>query len=116
VVITGTNLARPTAVKFGTASAAITGQHATSVTATSPAGKRRRRRRDGDTANGTSATSANDKLPTWPPDRHLDRPASGRPAGGTSVVGERYELGLGHVGQVRHRLGGRHANTAPRSP
>ena len=61
VVISGFNLASATAVRFGTASAAITAETATSVTASSPAGS-------GDvdvtvtTADGTSATSAADRF------------------------------------------------------
>ena len=88
VVITGTNLSGATAVKFGSATGAVTADTATSITVTSPAGT-------GTvdvtvtTPGGTSTTSPADQFtyvaPSLPTVSGIS-PTSGPTAGGTSVV------------------------------
>ena len=82
VTITGTNLSNATAVKFGTASAMITADSATSITATAPAGATGTVDVTVATAGGTSATGAADQYTYVPAPTvtQVSRPP-GRPPG-----------------------------------
>ncbi len=86
VTVTGTNLAGATTVDFGSSSATITGDTATSITATAPAGSA-----TVDvtvtTTGGTSATSAADQY-TYAPAPTVTQvsPTAGPTGGGTAVT------------------------------
>jgi hypothetical protein len=88
VTITGTNLTGATAVKFGTAVATITGDTATQITVTSPAGAAGAVDITVTTAGGTSATSSADRFTyaVAAPTITAVSPTTGPTAGGTSVV------------------------------
>ena len=88
VVITGTNLASATSVKFGSAPATgLTANTANSVTVTSPAGSVGTADVTVTTAGGTSAISAGDKFTyVAAPAVTSIAPTSGPTTGGTTVV------------------------------
>ena len=87
VTITGTNLAGATAVKFGTTSATITADTATSITATAPAGTAGTVDVTVTTAGGTSATGTADRYTyvARPTVTGLN-PTTGPATGGTTVT------------------------------
>ncbi|MGZ4342274.1 MAG: beta strand repeat-containing protein [Solirubrobacteraceae bacterium] len=88
VTITGTNLANPSAVKFGGSSAAVvTPISPTQITAVSPAGTAGAQDVTVTTPGGTSATSSADRFTFVPPPAVTGvSPSSGPAAGGPSVT------------------------------
>ena len=87
VTITGTNLTSATAVRFGTATATINADTATSITATAPAGTAGTVDVTVTTAGGTSATSAADHYTyVAAPTVTSVSPTAGPTTGGTSVT------------------------------
>ena len=88
VTITGTNLANPSAVKFGGSNATVvTPISATKLTAVSPPGSAGAQDVTVTTPGGTSATSSADRFTFVPPPTVTGvSPSSGPAAGGTSVT------------------------------
>jgi hypothetical protein len=87
VTITGTTLSGATAVKFGTANAAITSNTATKITATAPAGTAGTVDITVTTSGGTSPTTASDRYTyTNAPTVSSVSPNAGPTAGGTGVT------------------------------